>query len=157
NTEAVAYPPSWRIIAGGLIAISRGSLLAVLLFLRVPSIPPLMLMRAFTILTIVPGVALWLIERALAVTVQLGGSQLVLHHREQRIEVGLDAIASVHPWRVPLPGSGLDVRFVSGRRLRYGLQLSDPSILIEALNAVAPSRDSVALQHPSIIYARAKH
>ena len=76
RTDAVAYPLSWRIVAGTLIAISRGGLLLLLALVylsRNPPIMPLMLVRALLILCVIPGMAAWLIERAFAVTVEIDG------------------------------------------------------------------------------------
>jgi apolipoprotein N-acyltransferase len=158
---AIAYPLSWRISAAMLFAISRGSLpllLALVLFSRSLPIRPLMLMRAFAILFIAPGIAVWLIERAFAVTVRIEGGELVLQHRERRIEIPSNALARLDPWMVPLPGSGLWLRLRSGRRFRYGLQLADPTAVVEALSAAGASAGApTALQHPSVIYAHAKH
>ncbi len=160
-TRAIAYPPPWRIIGAVLLSISRGSLpvlLALVLFSRNPPILPLMLMRAFTILVIAPGIAAWLIERAFAVTVEIEGGKLVLQRRELRVEIPWSAIARLEPWTIPLPGSGLAVRLQSGRRFRYGLQVADPTAVLEALvGALEPEAAQAALQHPSTIYAHAKH
>ena len=161
SLRAVAYPVSWRITASVLLAISRGSLpllLVLVLVSRDPPITPLMLVRALTILAVTPGLAAWLIERAFAVTLQLEGGELTLHHREQRVEIPCAAIARVHLWTIPLPGSGLWLHLRSGRRFRYGLQLDDPTILITALAAAgAPERLREALRHPAAAYAHAKH
>src|SRR6184192_77960 len=43
------------------------------------------------------------------------------------------AIARVAPWAVPLPGPGLSVCMRSGRWLRQGLQIDDPTPLLLAL------------------------
>ena len=161
SSRAVAYRLSWRITAAVLIAISRGSLpvlLALLLFSRNPPILPFMLMRAFAILVIGPGIAAWLIESALAATAEIEDGTLVLQRRRQRIEIPCSAIARVSPWIIPLPGSGLWIRLQSGRRFRYGLQLADPAMIMDGLaRADAPPRSSAAREHPSAVYARAKH
>jgi hypothetical protein len=160
TTTAIAYPLAWRIIAALLTAIS-GAALPVLLVITVSGIhyfPPLMLMRVFSILVIAPASAAWLIKRAFAARVEVTGGTLVIERRELRVEIPCRAIARITAWTIPLPGSGLWLRLQSGRRFRYGLQLDDPTALLEAL-AEAGGLDAarVLLQHPSVVYARAKH
>lgn len=148
-------------IAALLTAISGASLpllLAIVLFSRSQPILPMMLMRAFAILAIAPAVATWLIERAFAMTATIRDDGMVLERGEWRIEIPCGVIARITPWTVPLPGSGLSVRLTSGRRFRYGLQLADPSALLEALaGAGGPESARAALRHPSVVYAHAKH
>src|SRR5258708_18127992 len=161
STHAVAYPLSWRISAVVLITISRGILpvlLALVLLAHDPPISPLMLMRAFAILSIAPAIAAWLIERAFAVTVRIAGGELVLERRELRVEIPCIAIARIRPWAIPLPGTGLWLHLRSGRRFRYGLQIADPTALVETLAAAGgPASARAVLQHPHVLYARAKH
>src|ERR1043166_654730 len=117
-TRAIAYPVAWRLVASVLLAISRGSvlfLLALVLFSR-NTIAPLPLMRAFALLCLVPALAVWLIERASAVTVRIEGGALVLEQRGRRMEVPCGAIAGICAWTIPLPGGGLWLRLKSGRR-----------------------------------------
>jgi len=161
RTPAIAYPLSWRIITAALIAISRGSLpvlLALVYFSSNPPIMPLMLVRALVILSVAPGIAAWLIERAYAVVVELEGDTLFLHHPEWRVEIPYGTISRIDPWAVPLPGNGFWLRLQGGRRFRYGLQLADPTGLLDALAEVgAPEQARAALQHPMAAYAHAKH
>ena len=141
--RAIAYPWPWRVAGALLVAISRTALpvlLALLVFSRDPPILPPMLMRAFTILVVTPALAAWIIERAFAAHVEIDADALVLRLRGRRVEVPTTAVAHVRPWIVPLPGSGVSLRLTSGRRLRYGLQLPDPSRLLTAL--AAATRDS---------------
>jgi len=161
RTEAIAYPLSWRIMAAALIAISRGSLpvlLALVYFSSNPPIMPLMLVRALVVLSVTPGIAAWLIEHAYAVVVEVEDDKMLLHHPERRIEIRCSAITRIDPWAVPLPGSGLWLHLQGGRRFRYGLQMTDPTGLLDAL-AQAGAREpaQVARQHPMAAYAHAKH
>ncbi len=157
-TRAVAYSVPTRLGGALLVAVSRGGLVFLLTLLLVYGTPPpLAVMRAFTILFIGPGALAWLVEWACTVEVEVIGGDLVLRHRRRRTEVPCAAIAAVVPWVVPLPGSGIWLRLRSGRRLRYGLQLPDPAPLGEALVAAGASDVARALEHPSIVYAHAKH
>jgi len=156
---AIAYPPSWRVIAALLITISRGGalLLLALLWQSHLQIPPLMLMRAFMILIIAPLMAAGLVARAFAVTLRIADGQLVLEHRERRIEVPCSAITRLSAWTIPLPGGGLWLSLRSGRRFPYGLQIADPTALLLALAAAGgPADGRGVLEHPNVIYARAK-
>ena len=161
DLRAIAYPLSWRIVAAALMVISRGSLpvlLVLVLFSRNPPILPLMLMRAFSLLVVAPGIAAWLIERALAVTVRIEGGDVVVHNRERRIDIPCTAIDRVAPWTLPLPGSGMWLWLQSGQRFRYGLQLADPVALLEALGrAGAAAPVGATVRHPAVIYAQARH
>ncbi len=170
TTRAIAYAWPWRIVAAALVAISRTGLpvlLAFLVFSRNPPILPLMLMRAFTILVAVPAVAAWIIERVFAARVEIDADTLVLQLHGRRVEVPTSAVARVRPWTVPLPGSGVSLRLSSGRRLRYGLQLPDPSRLLSALpcaagdgarmNESTVDGEHTTPRHPSVAYAHAKH
>lgn len=161
NTRAIAYPPSWRIAAAVLTAISRGSLLALLallLFFDTRLANPLRLIRAFAALCLAPGIAAWLLERAFAVRVSTQSDTLVLQRRRQRIEIPCDAIDRVVPWTIPLPAGGMWLRLRSGRRFRYGLQVADPIALIDALaDAGAPEHVRAASRHPAALYTRWKN
>lgn len=159
SADAIAYPLSWRIIAAVLIAISRGGVLLLLALVLVShvQIPPLMLMRAFTIVAIAPATAAWLVARAFAVTARIADGQLVLEQRERRIEIPCSAITRLTAWTIPVPGAGLWLWLRSGRRFRYGLQIADPTALLEALAAAGgPAEGRAVVEHPSVIYARAK-
>ncbi len=160
SIKGVAYPFPWRIIAAVFLAISRGSLpalLALVIFSRNPPIMPLMLVRALLILSVAPGVAAWLIELAFSVEVRVDAGRLLLLHRERRVEIPCSAIARVDVWRVPLPGSGVWLRRRTGRRFRYGLQTADPAALLAALAAAGgPEQARTAMRQPAAAYASAK-
>jgi hypothetical protein len=160
TTSAIAYPLAWRIIAALLTAIS-GATLPVLLVIIVAGIhyfPPLMLMRVFAVLVVAPAGAAWLIKHAFAAKVEVTGDTLVIERRELRVEIPCRAIARISAWTIPLPGSGLWLRLQSGRRFCYGLQLDDPTALLETLAEAGRLEGArVLLQHPSVVYARAKH
>ena len=156
---ARAYPPAWRLIAALLTSIVGLSfpLLLVLVWLADdPPISPLMLLRAFTLLIVLPGLAVWLIGRAFTVAVELRPDELIVWRRDLRLEVPCATIGQVRPWIIPLPGSGFALTLRSGRRLRYGLQLRDPTALVQALAACGVDGARAALAHQSLAYAGAK-
>jgi hypothetical protein len=142
-------------VAGVLVVVSRASLPAIalgILTAREPVTLPV-LVRALVVLTALPGLAAWLIGRAFAAEVKIRGSDLVVQHRELVLEVPFASIERVTPWVVPLPGPGFGIRTRSGRRLRYGLQMPDPTPLLLALRAGGAR---MTTRHPSILYAHAK-
>jgi apolipoprotein N-acyltransferase len=161
--RAIAYTPVWRAVAAVLVAVGNASmplLLALVLFARNPPIVPLMLLRAFTILVVAPRIALWLIARALTATVTVADGTLVLTQRDRRIAVPPGALATVEPWIVPLPGSGVTFRLRSGTRVRQRLQLADPTVLGARLAAggALPAEVAAAVNGaPPVRYAHAKH
>ncbi len=155
-----AYPRSWRVIAAALFAVSRASLPAILVLVVVltdPPITPPILFWLVTVFALLPGLAAWLIERAFVADVEVRGVELVLRRRDLRMEIPCTAIAGISPWIVPLPGPGLSLRMRSGRRLRYGLQVADPTPFLLALagpGGVDGAR--LAARHPNMVYAHAK-
>ena len=136
--RAAAYPLAWRIIAGALVAVSRVSLLVILVSLLTAEgpVPLVALARVLTSLSLLPGVAAWLIERAFVVDVEVqdaprergrpgSGPNLLLRRGDRCIEIPYVSIARVVPWTLPLPGAGFSLWMRSGRRFRYGLQVGD--------------------------------
>jgi len=154
--RAVAYPPAWRIIAAILVSLSRGCLpllLLTVLLARDPPITPPMLLRATTLLALMPGIAAWLIARAFAATLSVRGPDLVLQRRDLRLDVPCASIVRVTAWTVPLPGPGVSLWLRSGRRLRYGLQIADPTRLLAECGVAGAG---ATMTHPSLVYAHAK-
>ena len=162
NTPAFrvrAYPRLWRFIAGMLVAVSRAGLLVILLLVAVSEEPITltMLVRALAILSLLPGFAAWLIERAFTVDVRVQDGELIADGRDLRLEIPCASISNVAPWSVPLPGPGFSISMRSGRRLSRGVQADDPVPVLSALaehGAVAAA--GVATGHPVCLYAHAK-
>jgi apolipoprotein N-acyltransferase len=164
KVHAVAYRPVSRVAAAVLLGLSRGSPLAfvaILLFVdawlgnRFRLGNPLRLFRAFAAFCLAPAIAAELLRRACAATVVVEPGVLVVERRGERVEVPLDALAGVDPWRVPLPSGGVSVRLRSGRRLRYRLAVADPLAFGDALAAAgAGAHVRVAPGRPAVAYAR---
>ena len=95
---------------------------------------------------VAPAVAAWAIvrsSRGQARIEHLGSDSplLVLDQRHRRIEIPLASITAMRPWRLPLPGSGVDLQLASGRRWSRGLVVSRPQALQRALAAAgAPAQ-----------------
>ncbi len=154
-----AYPNTWRIIAGVLVAVSRANLVATGLWLiEIDQFVPLFaLVRLLAVFAGLPACAAWLIERAFAVAVELRDDEFVLRGRDLQLEIPYAAIARVAPWRLLLPGPGFSLWMRSGRKLSYGLELASPAPLLSALadrGGVDTARAAIA--DPFIVYADAR-
>jgi hypothetical protein len=88
-------------------------------------------------------------------TLHVEPGQLVLQLRRVRFEVPATSIASVRPWRLPLPVSGLALRMKSGRTFGYGLETGDPLPLLDALGQQGPL-GAQAAEHPGTRFAQAR-
>jgi hypothetical protein len=157
---AHAYPAAWRWVAGGLVALSRASLpaLALSVALQLTEPYPLpTLLAALAAFSALPGLAAWLLERAVAANVEVRERTLHIRGRNLRLEVPCASIERVEPWRLPLPGPGVSLRLRSGAVLRPGLEAPDLEPLLGAL-AEAGGVDSAreALRQPWVAYAHAK-
>jgi hypothetical protein len=154
-----AYPNTWRIVAGVLVAVSRASLVAIgLWLLEIDQFVPLFaLVRVLVVCAGLPACAAWLIERALSVTVELHDNEFALRGRDLQVDIPYAAIARVAPWKLPLPGPGFSLWMRSGRKLSYGLELANPAPLLSALadrGGVDTAR--AARADPLMVYADAR-
>ena len=156
DLHAQLYSPWWRIIAGVLVAVSRASL-PVLLVLGMLVGQPISLfvwLRTLGSFAVLPALAAALIARGLRARVEVRDAELCAHRGDLTIEVPCAAIERVIPWVFPLPGPGFSLRMRSGRRLRYGVQTTDPAWILSALveiGGVEVARS--ALCHPIVCYA----
>jgi len=159
-TRAIAYSPFWRILAGLLVVISRASLLAIvgaMLFVETRLDNQLRLLRVFVMTSLAPGLAAWMLARAFTAVTAVEGDTLVVRRRDQQIEIPCDAIVGVEPWSLPLPSAGVWLRLRSGRRFQYGLAVTDPIALIDAVaDAGAPDVVRAAARHPAAVYGRSR-
>ncbi len=130
--RACAYPVVWRTFAGMLVAVSRGSLpvIAVTGVLAEQPIPLLGWVRLLVVFSLLPAIAVWLIERTFAVDVEVRAAEIVLGRSDLQLEIPCTAIDRVTPWTLSLPGPGFSLWMRSGRRLTYGLQVDDPTPLL---------------------------
>lgn len=86
---------------------------------------------------------------------EIGPHRLTLTLRRERFEIPFDAIQSIRPWRVPIPGPGLRLVLGSNRSFQRRLVLRDPAELLEALGERLPAAKS-ALDHPALRFAEAR-
>jgi len=160
DTPLRVYSSTSRVATAVLTAGSRLSLPIIgvaLGFVITTSVPLMALLRILTISFVLPAAVAWWIERISTVQVERGSAALTLHRAGLRIEVPYAAIARILPWRLPLPQPGFSLEMRSGKRLTYGLASDDPTQHISALAGVLPnSVASAAIQHPMLLYSRAK-
>lgn len=142
--DVVLLAPGWRAAAALLRACSGAGLLwlALRMLLRDGlQVNSLAQLQIFAGATLVPAVAAWAIQRAFAARARVEAGMLVLQQRHQRIEVPVDRIVTAQPWRMPLPGTGVDLVLASGARFAYGVAVADIPALLRALtDAGSPVR-----------------
>jgi apolipoprotein N-acyltransferase len=154
-----AYPPAWRAVAGLLRIISGASLPVLFVLLLTQDNPPLappLLLRLFLIWVATPFGAAWLIRRAFAVDLRVGPTALELTRRDVHVELPLDSIQRIIPWRIPLARPGVSLQLQSGRRFRWELALDDPTALLAELSGSVPAASASNAVHPVLVYAHAK-
>lgn len=142
--DVVLLAPGWRAAAALLRACSGAGLLwlALRMLLRDGlQVNSLAQLQIFAGATLVPAVAAWAIQRAFAARARVEAGMLVLQQRHQRIELPVDRIVTAQPWRMPLPGTGVDLVLASGARFAYGVAVADIPALLRALtDAGSPVR-----------------
>lgn len=157
---------AWRLPARLFALLALTVCGANILFLSVLSVAEIILSEMLLPLNLVPrwvavysllplalvGALRWLT----AATVLVKPDQLVLVGRRARYEIPLGSVERIRPWWLPLPGPGLTLRMKSGRHFRYGLQVSDPTPLLEALGQREALGERGA-EHLFVRFARARH
>ncbi|TXH65608.1 MAG: apolipoprotein N-acyltransferase [Lysobacteraceae bacterium] len=161
RAEVAVLSPPWRIAAASLQTLAIGSLLwmGIAAWLGDDSqTQPLSQLRMFAALFLAPMAAAWAILRASRATAQIENGVLRLDQRERRIEIDARDIVALHPWRLPLPGTGAGLTLASGRRWSHAIALSDPGALAAVLaEAGAQPALAQASGARASLYARARH
>lgn len=134
--DVVVLTRSWRIVTALLRLTAGAGLLALLLLMLLRDglqVNSLSQIRLYAWMVLLPLIVAWAIQRVFAAAATVEGGLLVLRQRAQRIEIPVASVKLVHVWRLPLPGVGVDLQLVSGRR--WGIRLADPHALLRALGA----------------------
>ncbi len=118
TAEVAVLPPAARFAAGALRAIARSSLLAMAALMLFGDgwllAKPLVQIRWFTALVLLPELAAWLVLRAFSARAAIESGVLVLARGAYTLKLPLADIATVQAWRWPLPAPGATVRMASG-------------------------------------------
>jgi apolipoprotein N-acyltransferase len=155
--QVALLPPAARVVAGVLRAFARGSLLwMVLAFVLGDGSWPtntLAQIRLFSALFLAPELAAWLVLRAFAARATLEPGMLVLTRGRRRLEIALQDITAIEPWRLPIPGRGASLQLTSGQAC--GLAHAHPVALARVLVAAGAA---VPAQSPTrtSLYAQAR-
>jgi len=156
--EAYAYSPFWRLVGATTFAVSRASLVVMLvgiLYSRI-AVTPIEVIRTFGLLFLIPALAARIIAWSMAARVTAGDGDVTFERRDVRVDVPLSAIGDIAPWRVPLPAPGFALVFGSRRRIRPGIASPDPTPLLRALADRGVGGAATAIDHPMIVYARVR-
>jgi len=136
--KVVMLTPPWRAVIGALrLGAGVGLLwlgydMLARIGLQVQSLSQLWL---FAAAVLAPAVAAWVIERAFVAQARVDGMLLLLDQRRRKIELPVASIAALRPWRIPLPGSGVDVRLAAGPWWTWSLASTRPRALQRMLAA----------------------
>jgi apolipoprotein N-acyltransferase len=93
--------------------------------------------RSFVALFLVPEAAAWCVLRAFAAEATIVDGVLVFSSGARRLALPLADIATVLPWRLPIPGAGVSLRLADGRPWRYALAVARPLAFARALEAAS--------------------
>lgn len=142
-SRASLLRPWQRALIAALRAFARTSVLvlgAIALFGDDASRGMLQQIRQFAAFVVVPELLAWLLARWSRTRMRIEADHLVLETHRRRVEIPLRSLATVRPWRVPLPSPGVDLYLASGRRWPQGLAMYDPLGLVAALMRVGAER-----------------
>ena len=111
-----------------------------------PPISPPMLAEMLLVVAVLPAAAAWMIGRAVAAEARVVDGEMLIEQSGRTTTV---PVASVAPWRLPLPEPGVDLQLGDGRRLPFSVAARDPSPLAAALDARAAA-------HPTLVYSASR-
>lgn len=160
SVDVVLLTPGWR-VATALLRVCAGAgllWLALRMLLRDGlQVNSLAQLQIFICATLAPTVAAWAIQRVFAARARIDAGMLVLQQGHQRIEVPVDRVVTAQAWRVPWPGTGMDLMLASGTRFAHGIAVADIHALLRALtHAGSPVRLAGALSTRMADYATAR-
>jgi len=140
--SGAVLPRGWR-MAAILMQVAAGaglSWIALDMLLRTGlQVQSLSQIWIFVGAVLVPMLGAWAIRRHFSARLHIVDGMLVLEQRRQRTEVPVASISSLHPWRLPMPGSGLRLRLGSGRFWSNDVEVADPVALQRALQVSGSS------------------
>ncbi|MCU0755541.1 MAG: apolipoprotein N-acyltransferase [Xanthomonadales bacterium] len=134
-----ALTPTTRTAVTALRLFTAGGLVWLLLRMftvdgfQVNSLVQLQIYGAAVLL---PLLLAWALRTWNAATLKIEGAHLLICQRHRRIEVPWLNIASLEPWRLPLPGPGVELRLASGQRAPVALTGVEATTLQRLLTAL---------------------
>jgi hypothetical protein len=159
---------AWTPLVRGVGLAARGMMLGCLLFFSgwlimdavLPGqypLPPGPLVWGLGLGVPLPWLLSTVLRWSTRATAEVDDTHLMLTLRSRaRMELPYEAVESVHPWKLPLPGPGLSLRMKSGRTFSHGLEVEDAVPLLTALGWHVPQL-GMAREHPLVRYAQARH
>ena len=158
--HVVVLPVEARFATGLLRTFARASLLGMVAAVAFGDalLQPNTLahIRIFVALVLAPEAAAWFVLRAFRARIAIEHGSLVLTRGRLRLELAVERIAGVEPWRAPIPIPGAWLRLRSGERWRYGIALADPLALARALEAAGAPALREAPPSRASLYATAR-
>jgi hypothetical protein len=143
----------WRLVAALFAAVALATLPTyVLALVLLPGVPPVVMIRSFTVGTAVPAIVAWAITRIFAGTAEVRDGTLHLRRGDLDVRVTCATISAVRPWWIPLPAAGLAIAVGRIARLPVGIATARPRVLLDAL-ATSGVDVAVVHRHPSVVYA----
>ena len=158
--DVAVLPPAARVVAALLRAFARAGLLwmiaAVVLGDGTLQAKTPGWLRTFAALFLIPEAAAWCVLRAFAARASIEQGALVLTRGARRLELALQEIVAVEPWRVPVPSAGAWLRLASGARWHSAIAHPDPARLAGALAAAGASLAPAHVPPQMAAYAQAR-
>lgn len=152
--------PTWRVLVSMLRLCAVAGLLwsALDMALHVGwQVQSLSQLWRYVVLVLLPSGVAWTVVQVWRARAGIDGNTLVLEQRRRRVEIPLVSIKAVAPWRLPLPGSGVDLQLASGRHWEQGLLISRPLALGRMLSAAGASLPSAGSEAGTLTeYAEAR-
>lgn len=151
-------PPAARMASGVARVIARAGLLAMCLAMLMNESlrsNTLAQLRLLALLFLLPEAIAWCLLMAFSAQASLAGGRLLLARGAQRLEIDLGQVAAVTPWRLPLPGPGVDLHLAGQGRWRYGLLVPDARAFSIALGHGAGA-GGYAAAGPFDVYTQAR-
>jgi hypothetical protein len=152
-TRVTLLSRPWRLVAAVFAAVALATLPTyVLALFLLPAVPPVVMIRSFTVGTAVPAIVAWAISRIFAGTADVRDGVLHLRRGDLDVVVPCPRISAIRPWWIPLPGPGLGIDVGRSGRLPVAVLTRCPTVLLDALAAGGAGGADVR-RHPSVVYA----
>ncbi len=138
SATVAVMPPTARLVAGLLQALSRAGLLWMcLVLLQDDSLRTntLAQVRMFCALFLAPAAAAWCVMFVFSAKVTVAEGKLVLSRGAQHLALAIDDIAAMQLWSMPLPAAGITLQLAGPVPVRYQFSLARPNHLAAAIAA----------------------